>query len=243
MSDTEVAMRERMHVGVVLVAAGRGMRMGGVDKGALALRGRSALSYALSAVAPVAQKIVVVVAADRVATWETTRAAEEWPAQTEIVAGGAVRQESVRIGLAALGTRGACDIVVIHDGARPLATTAMVRACIEAAHRDGAAILAVPVTDTIKRVCDGRIVETPERASLWAAQTPQAFRWQLLHDAFEWADKRGAAPTTDEAGLVEAYGQSVVVVRGDRTNIKITEPEDLVVADALLRARMEQTGA
>jgi 2-C-methyl-D-erythritol 4-phosphate cytidylyltransferase len=232
-----------MNVGVVLVAAGRGVRMGGLDKGAIAIRGRSALSYAMIAVAPVAQLVVVVVAADRVAAWETIQAEEAWPAHAEIVAGGAVRQESVRIGVAALGTRGGCDVVVIHDGARPLATTAMVRACSEAALRDGAAILAVPVTDTIKRVRDGRIVETPDRASLWAAQTPQAFRWQLLHDAFDWADAHVAAPTTDEAGLVEAYGHPVVVVRGDRTNIKITEPDDLIVADALLKARMGKTDA
>jgi 2-C-methyl-D-erythritol 4-phosphate cytidylyltransferase len=232
-----------MNVGVVLVAAGRGVRMGGLDKGAIAIRGRSALSYAMIAVAPVAQLVVVVVAPDRVAAWETIQAEEAWPVHAEIVAGGAVRQESVRIGVAALGTRGGCDVVVIHDGARPLATTAMVRACSEAALRDGAAILAVPVTDTIKRVRDGRIVETPDRASLWAAQTPQAFRWQLLHDAFDWADTHVAAPTTDEAGLVEAYGHPVVVVRGDRTNIKITEPDDLIVADALLKARMGKTDA
>ncbi|HEY8292395.1 MAG TPA: 2-C-methyl-D-erythritol 4-phosphate cytidylyltransferase [Thermomicrobiales bacterium] len=231
-----------MKVGVVLVAAGRGSRMGGLDKGAITIRGRSALSYAIAAVAPVAQ-VIVVVAADRVAAWETIRAEEAWPAQTEIVAGGAVRQASVRIGVAALDSHGGCDVVVIHDGARPLVTTAMVGACVEAALRDGAAILAVPVTDTIKRVRDGRIVETPDRASLWAAQTPQAFRWQLLHDAFAWSDRHSAAPTTDEAGLIEAYGHPVVVVRGDRTNIKITEPDDLVVATALLKARMGQSDA
>ncbi|MDQ2783770.1 MAG: 2-C-methyl-D-erythritol 4-phosphate cytidylyltransferase, partial [Chloroflexota bacterium] len=79
-----------------------------------------------------------------------------------------------------------------------------------------------------------------DRASLWAAQTPQAFQWQLLHDALDWSDMLGSEPTTDEAGLVEAYGHPVAVVRGDRTNIKITEPDDLVVARALLNARMGQ---
>ncbi len=232
-----------MNIGVVLVAAGRGARMGGADKGALAINGRSALNYAIVAVAPVAQSVVVVVAADRVAAWERIRAGEAWPGHAAIVAGGAVRQESVRIGVAALGERGGCEIVVVHDGARPLVTTAMVRACSEAARRDGAAILAVPVTDTIKRVIEGRIVETPDRAALWAAQTPQAFRWQLLRDAFDWSDRCGAAPMTDEAALVEAYGHPVSVVRGDRTNIKITESEDLVIAHALLAARMGQTDA
>ena len=230
-----------MNIGVVLVAAGQGARMGGADKGALEISGRSVLRYAIDALVPVAQLVVVVVAADRVAAWEAIRVAEQWPTPTEIIAGGAVRQESVRIGLALLQERGGCDIVVIHDGARPLVTTAIIRACIEAAEREGAAIVAAPVTDTIKRVMGGQIVETLDRASLWAAQTPQAFRWQLLQDAFAWSDLRGAVPTTDEASLVEAYGQPVSVVRGDRANIKITEPDDLIVAHALLKARMGQT--
>jgi len=231
-----------MNVGVVLVAAGSGTRMGGMDKGALEMNGQSALSYAVRAFAPVAQSVVVVVAADRVAAWNAVRADEAWPVLTEIIPGGGVRQESVRLGIAALATRGGCDIVMIHDGARPLVTTAMIRACIAEAERAGAAILAVPVTDTIKRVRDGRIIETADRASLWAAQTPQAFQWQLLHAAFDWSDMLGSEPTTDEAGLVEAYGHPVAVVRGDRTNIKITEPDDLVVARALLNARMGQSG-
>lgn len=229
-----------MNVGVVLVAAGQGARMGGVDKGALEIAGRSLLSHVIDAFVPVAQSVVVVVAADRLAAWEAIRAAEQWPVPTDIVAGGAVRQESVRRGVSALGQHGECDIVVIHDGARPFVTTTMIRACIEAAQRDGAAIIAAPVTDTIKRVTGHQIVETLDRASLWAAQTPQAFRWHLLHNAFAWADLLGALPTTDEASLVEAYGQPVSVVRGDRANIKITEPDDLIVAQALLKARMGQ---
>ncbi len=230
-----------MNVGLVLVTAGRGMRMGGMDKGALAITGKSALSYSLAAFAAFVQHVVVVVAADRVATWQRIREREAWPVQTDIVPGGALRQDSVRIGVAALDLRGGCDIVMIHDGARPLVTSDMIRACLEAAMRDGAAILAIPVTDTIKRVIADQVIETLDRASLWAAQTPQAFRWQLLHDAFDWSDTHGTAPTTDEAGLIEAYGHPVSVVRGDRTNIKLTEPEDLIVARALLNAQMGQT--
>lgn len=230
-----------MNIGVVVVAAGQGARMGGADKGALKINARSVLSYAIDAFTPIAHSVVVVVAADRVAAWKTISSLEAWPMQAEIVAGGAVRQESVRLGIAALREGGGCEIVVIHDGARPLVTTAIIRACIKAAHRGGAAIAAVPVTDTIKRVIDGRIVETPDRASLWAAQTPQAFQWQLLHDAFAWSDALGALPTTDEASLVEAYGQPVFVVLGDRANIKITEPADLIMAAALLSARTEQS--
>ncbi|MHB8645026.1 MAG: 2-C-methyl-D-erythritol 4-phosphate cytidylyltransferase [Thermomicrobiales bacterium] len=232
-----------MNVGVVLVAAGRGARMGGKDKGALEMNGRSVLSYSLAACASLVQSVMVVVAPDKVDAWQKIREREAWPVLTAILPGGEQRQDSVRIGVAALETRGGCDVVVIHDGARPLVTSAMFRACIDRAMHHGAAILAIPVSDTIKRVADGQIVETLDRASLWAAQTPQAFRWQLLHDAFDWADTIGAAPTTDEAGLVEAFGYPVSVVRGDRTNLKITEPDDLLVARALLQARMEQTNA
>lgn len=229
-----------MTVGVVIVAAGRGARMGGLDKAALSINGRSALSYSLAAFAPVVPSVVVVVAAERIADWERIRETEGWPVQTDIVAGGAQRQESARIGVATLGNRGAVEIVVIHDGARPLVTTAMIRACIASAQRNGAAIVAIPVTDTIKQVIDGTIVVTPDRSSLWAAQTPQAFRWQLLHDAFAWADHVAHPATTDEASVVEAFGHPVGVVHGERANIKLTKPDDLVMVRALLRTRMER---
>lgn len=217
--------------------------MGGADKAALQINGKSALSYSLVAFAPVTPLVVVVVAADRVAHWERTRAAEAWPVETALVPGGAQRQDSVRAGIAALGRHGDIEIVAIHDGARPLVTTAMIRACIEGARRDGAAIVAIPATDTIKRVVGGTIVETLDRALLWSAQTPQAFRWQLLRDALAWADRGQHPPKTDEAGLIEAYGHPVSVVHGERSNIKLTEPDDVVVARALLQNRTEQRDA
>lgn len=229
--------------GAIIVAAGSGARMGGTDKAALQINGRSALSYSLVAFAPVVPLVVVVVAADRIAEWERIRDSETWPVRTDIVAGGAQRQDSVRQGVRALAKQGVLDVIAIHDGARPLVTTAMIRACVEAARREGAATVASPVTDTIKRVVEGVIVETLDRASLWAAQTPQSFRWQLLLDAFAWADHTAHPPTTDEASLVEAYGQAVAVVRGERANIKLTEPDDLTMVRALLQARMEYNDA
>lgn len=229
--------------GAVIVAAGSGLRMGGTDKAALQINGRSALSYSLVAFAPVTPLIVVVVAADRMAQWERIREAEAWPVRTALVPGGAQRQDSVRAGVAALGKHEGIEIVAIHDGARPLVTTAIICACIENARHVGAAIAAVPATDTIKRVVGGSIVETLDRSSLWSAQTPQAFRWQLLHDAFTWADHTLHPPTTDEASLIEAYGHPVSVVHGQRSNIKLTEPDDLVVARALLQHRMEHGDA
>jgi 2-C-methyl-D-erythritol 4-phosphate cytidylyltransferase len=129
------------------------------------------------------------------------------------------------------------DVVVVHDGARPLVTVEMIRRCLDRAWLDGAAITAVPVTDTIKRVRDEQIVETLDRSVLWAAQTPQAFRAELLQAAFAWRDSTPRAMFTDEAGMIEAFGHPVAVVGGDRSNIKVTEPADLAIAEALLAAR------
>ncbi|MGI8855989.1 MAG: 2-C-methyl-D-erythritol 4-phosphate cytidylyltransferase [Thermomicrobiales bacterium] len=223
--------------GAIIVAAGRGTRMGGADKCALPLRGRSLVSYSVEAFAPVVDAMVVVVAADCVAAWTATAAQEAWSHIATIVAGGETRQESVRAGFDALRTMRAVDAIAVHDGARPLISVETIRQCIAQGWLDGAAITAVPVTDTIKRVIDGRIVETLDRATLWAAQTPQAFRADLLHAAFAWADSLPHDPFTDEASLVEAFGRPVAIVRGDRANIKVTEPADLTIAEALLGAQ------
>lgn len=227
-----------MNTGAIIVAAGQGTRMGGVEKCALLLQGRTILSYSVAAFAATVDAVVVVVAPDRVAAWRQIATEEEWPAIQAIVPGGATRQASVRAGFDALCVASpVTTVVAIHDGARPLITPDLIGACLNAVREQDAAILAVPVTDTIKQVEDGRIIATPERAMLWAAQTPQAFRVALLRDAFAWAASRNATGYTDEAGLVEAYGASVAVVRGNRSNLKVTEPDDRIIAAALLAAR------
>jgi 2-C-methyl-D-erythritol 4-phosphate cytidylyltransferase len=165
-----------------------------------------------------------------------------WPRFDALVPGGETRSDSVHAGLTALHVAAHPDTILIHDGARPLVTAETVVCCINAARDHGAAIVAIPVTDTVKRVRDGLIIETPDRASLWAAQTPQAFRADLLEAAFAWADAAGHGPFTDEAGLVEAFGHAVHVVRGEVTNIKVTNREDMIVAEALLRARSAHDG-
>jgi 2-C-methyl-D-erythritol 4-phosphate cytidylyltransferase / 2-C-methyl-D-erythritol 2,4-cyclodiphosphate synthase len=149
-----------------------------------------------------------------------------------IVAGGERRQDSVRAGLAALpeGT----EIVLIHDGARPLAEPALFDRCAAAAAESGAAIAAAPVSDTLKRVTEGIISGTVDRTGLWAAQTPQAFRLESLR----WAMNVGSGESvTDEARLCEAAGLAVTVVPSSLANLKVTHSEDIAVADALLRAR------
>ncbi len=229
-------------IGAVIVAAGRGTRMGGVDKCALPLAGEPILLHSVRAFIAVADRLVVVVAPDRVAAWEQIVADAAWPRVAAIVPGGETRTDSVYAGLAALGQEADDATILIHDGARPLVAPEIIARCVEAARTHGAAIAATPVTDTIKRVRDGVIVETPDRSALWAAQTPQGFRAGLLRAAFAWARETGRGPFTDEAGLIEAYGHPVHVVPGDVTNIKVTNREDLIVAEALLAARGARHG-
>ncbi|MGH2617901.1 MAG: 2-C-methyl-D-erythritol 2,4-cyclodiphosphate synthase, partial [Thermomicrobiales bacterium] len=152
-----------------------------------------------------------------------------------IVAGGERRQDSVAAGLAALPA--GIEIVVIHDGARPLVEPDLIDRCVEAAAERGAAIAAIPVADTLKRVAASAITGTLDRAGLWAAQTPQAFRLETLRHAMAMcADET----VTDEARLCEAAGVPVHIVPASLANLKVTHPEDIAVADALLRARHEQ---
>jgi 2-C-methyl-D-erythritol 4-phosphate cytidylyltransferase len=152
---------------------------------------------------------------------------------TEVVPGGRERQDSVYNGL--LRAKPDTDVVLIHDGVRPFVSLEVVLATIDAAKEYGAAVAAVPVTDTIKRVdADGFVLNTPEREQLWAAQTPQAFRYALLMQAHQSVRKRGIV-ATDDAALLERLGMRVKVVRGSHENIKITTEEDLARADLILR--------
>ena len=141
----------------------------------------------------------------------------------DLVAGGATRTESVRN---ALDAAPEASVVVVHDAARPLVTVDLVRRCLDALDGCDGVIAAVPVTDTVKEVEEGTIVRTPDRARLWAAQTPQVFRAEALRHA--------AGEATDDASLVEAMGGRVRVVEGTRENFKVTTPLDARVAEMLL---------
>jgi len=150
------------------------------------------------------------------------------------VPGGARRQDSVTAGLDEVGD---AAIVVVHDGARPFAEPSLFTSVVRAvANGADAAIAAVPVTDTLKRVVDGRVVQTLDRTAFALAQTPQAFRRAALETALATAATRGAT-VTDEATLVEEMGGTVVVVPGDASNLKLTNPEDLAVAQAIAQSR------
>jgi 2-C-methyl-D-erythritol 4-phosphate cytidylyltransferase len=128
-----------------------------------------------------------------------------------------------------------CEIVAIHDGARPFISAALIDRCVDEASRSGAAVIGVPVRDTIKVVsADHWVKATPARDTLWEIQTPQAFRKELIVEAHNWG-RLQAIEATDDAMLVEQMGQPVFLLEGERTNIKITIPEDVLLAEALLR--------
>lgn len=208
-------------LGIVVVAAGASRRFG-ADKLAQPLGGRTVLERAVEAVrAPLGDApCVLVVAPARVAELGAAWANRG----VRLVAGGAARQDSVRSGVEALGL-GDEDLVVVHDGARPFVPAADVLAVVEAARERGAAVLAAPVADTLKRVGeDGWVVETLVRRGVFRSLTPQAFRVGELRRA--WAGA-GKGEWTDEAALLESVGARVAVVEGDGRNLKVTTPHDL----------------
>ena len=228
-----------MHVTAIVPAAGEGTRFGGaVKKQFLALNGLPILSHtvrALSASHALAVVIVVVPPGDESIGRDALNLAGV-DIETEVVPGGLERQDSVYNGL--LRAKPDTDLVLIHDGVRPFVSREVVLATIEAARQCGAAVAAVPVTDTIKRVdTEGLVVETPARDQLWAVQTPQVFRYALLMQAHQAVRQLGIV-ATDDAALVERIGVRVKVVRGSYENIKITSEEDLPLADLILRRRI-----
>ncbi|HZP28257.1 MAG TPA: 2-C-methyl-D-erythritol 4-phosphate cytidylyltransferase [Acidimicrobiia bacterium] len=208
----------RVSVAGIVVAAGSGTRFGAAKQFAV-LGGERLVDIAVGAAGRHCDEVVVVLPPDLV--WDGAPVAAA-------VAGGAHRSDSVRAGLSAIATDS--DIVVVHDAARPLASSRLFDAVIRAV-RDGAdgAVPGLPVTDTIKRVEGDRIVETVDRSALVAVQTPQAFRAAALRRAHA-----AGADATDDAALVESVGGAVVVVPGESTNLKITNERDLIVAASLL---------
>jgi 2-C-methyl-D-erythritol 4-phosphate cytidylyltransferase len=153
----------------------------------------------------------------------------------KVVPGGRERQDSVRHALEEV--RDTADIVLVHDAVRPFITERMVEEVVAAARKTGAAIVALPMRDTVKQVGADRVIErTVDRRSLWLAQTPQAFRLDWLLDAHRKAHAEGVH-ATDDAYLVEWFGHSVSVVEGSGENIKVTRPEDMVIGEAILASR------
>ena len=227
-----------MHVNVVVVAAGKGTRLQSeLPKPFLSVAGSPILVHTLQRFAPIeaVRRIVVVVAAEREALCrEVLHTHGPWPQPITVVHGGAERQDSVRNGLDVLETQ--CEIVVIHDAARPFISVEAIQRSIDAAAEVGSAVVATPVRDTIKRAdAQHTICETVSRHDLWLAQTPQTFQVEVIRAAHRWAQQRDIAGT-DDAALVEQMGRPVRIVPGDALNFKITTPDDLALALAVLQA-------
>ncbi len=220
-------------------AAGRGTRIGGpTAKQFIALGGQPLLVHALrvlQASAPVSEVILAVPDAEREYCLREVVERHGFSKVTTIVPGGAQRQDSVRHALVAVEDE--AEIILIHDAVRPFLTVDMIERVVRRAGEVGAAIVGVPMRDTVKEVGpDWLIKQTKDRRHLWLAQTPQAFRAGLLSEVHRKAHLEGVH-ATDDAQLLEHFGHPVAVVEGSMENIKITRPEDLIIGEAILAAR------
>ncbi len=203
--------------------------MGGVDKMFAPLCGKPVLGRVVDTFqgCNAIDQIVVVVSPQNLHATRKLVAENEWSKVIDVCPGGERRQDSVAAGLKKLND---CDWVVIHDGARPLVTENLIQRGLKEAQQTGAAVAAVPVTDTIKVAGGDKIVhQTPSRRSLWAVQTPQVFRFDIITEAYRQAKD----DVTDDASLVERLGYKVKLYMGSYDNIKVTTPDDLALAEVL----------
>jgi 2-C-methyl-D-erythritol 4-phosphate cytidylyltransferase len=219
----------------IIVAGGTGTRMGAeVPKQLLKLKGRTILDRTLDpfrACPDIAG--VIIAAAPSVLEHVESAILPAECGETSIMAipGGEERQDSVRNALSEVPSD--TDVIVVHDAVRPFIRSELINECVAAARRRGAVSVMLPVTETIKVVTSGRVFNTPDRATLWITQTPQAFQASILRAAHE-AARHDGIPATDDCMLAERLGHPVYVVEGSDENIKITTPTDLAVAAALL---------
>jgi 2-C-methyl-D-erythritol 4-phosphate cytidylyltransferase len=220
---------------VMVLAAGQGKRMkAGRNKQFIELEGKPVIIHTLTVFEndPMCEEIKLVINEKEVSLFKELLATYEIAKVSEMVLGGKERQDSVYNGLLRMEN---AEIVLVHDGARPFIRQEVIHRLVEKAKLEGAAIVGVPVKDTIKKVnSDLLIMETVERAALWMIQTPQAFQYPILQSAHQRA-KEEQYLGTDESSLVERIGIPVHMVEGDYENIKMTTPEDLIVANAILK--------
>lgn len=223
---------DAVRVGVAVPAAGAGARMGGIRKPFLDLDGEPVVVHALRpflAQDRVVSVVVALAAGDAAAPPDWLAALDP---RVRVVAGGATRAESVRLALAALPPD--LDVIAVHDAARPLVTPEAVARCLDIAQAGEGAVLGCPAVDTMKEVDGtGRVVATPPRERLWHAHTPQVFPAAALRRAYA-GSLEGA---TDDASLAEATGLPVRMVDAGGPNLKVTRPDDVILAEAVLRAR------
>ncbi|HEX4898997.1 MAG TPA: 2-C-methyl-D-erythritol 4-phosphate cytidylyltransferase [Pyrinomonadaceae bacterium] len=220
----------------IIAAAGQGTRMGGKRaKQFLVLAGRPIIIHTIQAfeACEAIQEIIVVLPEADVRDFSAVARPYNLGKVRAVVPGGVARASSVLHGLRAVNAQ-ETNIVAVHDGSRPLVTVAEITRTVEAAEVSGAAILVAPIVDTVKEVREGTVVATVPRDHLRRALTPQCFRYEILRQAYEQVEEVDATHT-DESSLVERLGVTVSVVEGSSRNIKVTGPEDLVIAEALLK--------
>jgi len=217
-------------VGAIIVAAGSGVRMDGADKLFAQVGGRPLLAHAIAAFEECwyVQRIALVLSEANLERGREMLETERFTKVVSACTGGARRQDSVLCGLQALGD---CDWVVVHDGGRPLVRPTMIARGLEAAQATGAAIPVLPLSDTVKEVdAEGAVLRTLDRSRLRTVQTPQVFR----HDLLMRAHQSVTDDVTDDAAMLEAIGVPVHTYEGRRRNIKITTPDDLLLAEGYL---------
>ena len=223
----------------IVLAAGKGSRMGeGRGKAFCSIREKPLLAWTLSVFEsfPLIQEIILVVPPNREQEFKEKILIPYNISKAFIVSGGDSRQESVQNGFAAIEEP--CHLVVVHDGARPFLDPDTLEKALNAAEKDGASIVAVPVKETIKSGDDqGMVRETFDRSRLWSTQTPQTYKYPIIKEALESARKDNFYGT-DDSSLVERIGKPIRIIIGSYENIKVTTPEDLVIAEAISGGRM-----
>lgn len=231
--------KERPFCSAVVPAAGASSRMGGENKQFMLLDGIPVLARTLMALdrCPLIDELVVVTRPEDIVPVGDLCRDFEISKPVKIVAGEEIRLKSVLRGVLEVSEK--AELIAVHDGARPLVSGDVIEEAILRAAECGAAAPAVPVKDTVKTASGGRVTGTPDRASLFAVQTPQVFEAGLLRGALQSAAVC-CAEITDDCSAVERLGMSVTLTRGSEENIKITVPVDLAVAEAILRWREEQ---
>ncbi len=215
-------------IGAIILAAGESQRTGSIDKISFNILGKPLLAWATDTCqhCQLIEQIIIVVNDKNKALGQRLTEERKW-SKAILCPGGMRRQDSVIRGLYHLK---GYDWILIHDGARPFLTAKLIEDGLEAARETGAAIAAIPVTDTIKIIDEKKLVKgTPFRDTLWAAQTPQVFRGDIIIRAYE----KIGSEITDDATAVELLGNSVKLYMGDHNNIKITTPQDLALAEVI----------
>ena len=221
----------------IIAAAGMGNRMASDrPKQFLQLAGTPIIFHTLAPFEQCdsIQEVIVVLPAEEAAAFLTLAGKRGLRKLSRVVPGGTTRADSVKRGLMAIRPATA-GIVAVHDGVRPFVTVEEIESVVKAAESDGAAIQVAPVTDTIKHVSGNSVLKTLERSELRRALTPQCFRYELLRKAYEQADVNDPS-LTDESALVEKIGVPVTTIEGSSRNIKITTPQDLLIAETFLKA-------